>query len=85
MGNFIILLVAYLLGDGLAYRVLNVRRLAFDHAKGNAIYKEYDIRPAGLVTAGPLDGKLFRDMKDVVLGMFPVDVVQGKTLDIAVH
>jgi len=25
------------------------------------------------------------DMKDIVLWMFPVDVVQGKTLDIAVH
>ena len=37
------------------------------------------------MTAGPLDGKFFRNMINIILRTFPVDVVQGKTLDIAVH
>ena len=37
------------------------------------------------MAAGPLDGEFLRDVKEVVFGVIPVDVMHGKALDITVH
>jgi len=62
-----------------------VRALALDDDERNAVHKQHDVRAAGLIAAGPLDGELLRDVIDVVLRVLPVDVVQTVVFGVAVH
>jgi len=54
----------------------DIRRFALDHGKGNAIYKQHDIRPDGLDAAGPTHSEFGSDMEPVVAPVLPVDVAQ---------
>src|SRR2546427_12303516 len=72
-----------MLDDGFLNGVLDVWTLAFDHGKRNAVDEQHNIRPSGLVATRTFDAELFGDVKDVVLPVVPVDVVQRETLGVA--
>lgn len=57
--------------------------LAFDHNQRNTVNKQNDIR-AGILTVGALHGKFIRNLPDIVLGVFPVNIRNVEGLSIAV-
>ena len=68
-----------MLADGFLDGILEVRTLAFDHGKRDAVDEQHNVRSPGLVAARAFDAELFGDVKDVVLPVGPVDV-DGKLL-----
>src|SRR5438093_899229 len=72
-----------MLADGFFNGVLEVWTLAFNHGKRNAVDEQHNIRSPSLMAARALDAELIGDVKDVVFPVGPVDVVQRKTLGIA--
>src|SRR5262249_55815408 len=83
--NVLALLIAQMFRDGALDRVLLVGPVAFDQREGNAVDEENDVRAAGLLPGGPLDLELFGDVKDVVPGTLPIDVIQCEALRVAVN
>ena len=84
--NAVVLLVADVLADGLRDGILaraDVRFLALDDRQGDSIHEKNDIRPVMLAAAAALDGKLLRDVIDVVLRLLPVDVLERVALGVA--
>src|SRR3990172_3659454 len=71
------------LRDSLLY--LNSRCLALDDGKRDAIHKEHNVGPGGLVAPGPSDFEFSGDVKGVILPVLPVDVPHGKAFRIAVY
>ena len=67
-----------LVADHLRHRLrhLGIRRFAFDHREGDAVDEQHDVRPRRLVAARALHRKFGGDVIDVVLRIFPVDVVE---------
>ena len=83
------LLVAQVLADGFlvgqaAVFRLQVGAFALDDRQGDAVDEADDVGAAGLVRAFALDGEFFRDVINVVFGVFPVDVTQRVVAGIAV-
>ena len=88
MRDFVILLVANVLGDAckngfLARACALIRTLAFDGDERDAVDKDDDIGAARFITAALLHDEFIADVIDVVFGTSPVYVVEVKTARIA--
>ena len=57
--------------------------LAFDHNQRNAVDQQNNIRP-GILAIGTLHGKFIRNLPDIVLRVFPVNIGNVKGLGVAV-
>lgn len=88
MGDFVFVLVAQCLAEGLDHSlfplIVQVGPFAFDDDQGDAVDKEHNVGAAGAVAAALLDDKFVGNVIDVVLGMVPVDIVEAKALAVAV-
>lgn len=82
--NAVRLLVAQVLGDGLLERVLHVRALALDDAQRDAVYEEHEVWPVVLLARAAHDAELFSHVKNVVVRVGPVDVLEREALLVAV-
>ena len=88
MRNFVILLVADVLGDAckngfLARACAFIGSLAFDDDERDAVDKDDDIGAARFITAALLHDEFIADVIDVVFGMLPVYVIEVETARIA--
>ena len=68
------LLVADHLPDGLFHG--DMRGLALDDGKGNAIDEQHDIRAGVVLPVPAVHGELLRDVEHVVLRVVPVDIAE---------
>src|SRR5262249_52372489 len=78
-------LIAEVAGDGGLDRVFLIGTFAFDHGEGNAVDEENDVRAAGLSAVRALDLEFFGDVKDVVFGTLPINVIEREALRVAVN
>jgi len=82
-GDLVLLLVADMLANGLAYRVLHVGPLALNDHQRNPVDEEHDVGSAGLVGATALNHKLLSYVIGVILGMLPIDIIKLKALSVS--
>ena len=72
--NICRLLVADHLPDGLFHG--DMRGLALDDGKGNAIDEQHDVRAGVVLPVPAVHGELLRDVEHVVLRIVPVDILE---------
>lgn len=80
--DVVFVLVADQLAIGL-FQALG-RALVLNDQDRNAINKGNDVAPLGLCGAGAFDSEFGRDVKDVVLGVLPIDETERVALRVAV-
>ena len=73
-----------MLTDGLFQRVFHIGAFALNDAKRNAIDKQHQIGAVMLLARASHYAELFGYMKDVVLPVLPVDVLQREAFFIAI-
>ena len=89
LGNFIVFLVADVLGDALedgffAVGVDQVGAFAFDDNQRDAVDEEHNIGAAGFFGTALFDDEFIGNVIKVVFGMRPVDVIEGKAAGVAI-
>ena len=82
-GDLVLLLVADMLANRLADRVLHVGPLALDDHQRNPVDEEHDVGSAGLLATTALDHELLGHVVGVVFRMFPVDIIKLKALGVS--
>ena len=80
--NICRLLVADHLPDGLIHG--NMRSLALDDGKGDAVDEQHDIRAGVVLPVPAVHGELLRDVEHVVLRRLPVDILEVEAEHFAV-
>src|SRR5690606_23235806 len=83
--NAIFLLTAQMLTDGLPQWVFHIRSFALDDTKRNTIDKQHQIGAVMLFAGASHYAVFFAYMKHIVPDVFPVNVLQGKTLFVAIY
>src|SRR5690606_37872635 len=74
-----------MLGYGLFDRLFDGWTFALDNRQWNPIHKKDYIRSVSILTTGTHYRKLFRKVEDIILWIFPIDVLNGMAFLIAIN